>query len=87
MTTKLFGQRVPRVEDERLVTGNGRFLDDLGHDALEVAFVRSPHAHARIVSIDISQALASPGVHAVLTHEDVPAKKTYGLEFSDQPVT
>jgi CO/xanthine dehydrogenase Mo-binding subunit len=48
--------------------------------------VRSPHAHARIVEIDVSEALAMPGVHAVLIHEDVPGQKTYGLEFPDQPV-
>ena len=48
--------------------------------------VRSPHAHARIVSIDISGAVGMPGVHAVLTHEDVPGEKRYGLEFQDQPV-
>ena len=48
--------------------------------------LRSPHAHARIVSIDLGPALALPGVHAVLTHADVPGAKTYGLEFSDQPV-
>ena len=48
--------------------------------------LRSPHAHARILSIDLSDALALPGVHAVLTHADVPGKKTYGLEFADQPV-
>jgi CO/xanthine dehydrogenase Mo-binding subunit len=48
--------------------------------------VRSPHAHARIVAIDVSQAVALPGVHAVLTHADVPGAKHYGLEFADQPV-
>src|SRR5205814_6436236 len=48
--------------------------------------LRSPHAHARILAIDVSEAVTMPGVHAVLTHEDVPGKKTYGLEFSDQPV-
>jgi CO/xanthine dehydrogenase Mo-binding subunit len=48
--------------------------------------VRSPHAHARIAAIDLSQALTVPGVHAVLTHEDVPGAKHYGLEFPDQPV-
>ena len=48
--------------------------------------LRSPHAHARIASIDISKALTMPGVHAVLTHADVPGAKTYGLEFPDQPV-
>ncbi len=48
--------------------------------------VRSPHAHARIVSVDISEAVAMAGVHAVVTHEDVPGDKLYGLEFRDQPV-
>src|SRR5439155_10804188 len=42
--------------------------------------------HARIVAIDVSGAVTMPGVHAVLTHEDVPGQKTYGLEFPDQPV-
>jgi CO/xanthine dehydrogenase Mo-binding subunit len=48
--------------------------------------LRSPHVHARIVAIDVSRAVTMPGVHAVLTHEDVPGAKTYGLEFADQPV-
>ena len=48
--------------------------------------VRSPHAHARVVSIDTDQAARMPGVHAVLTQEDVPGQKTYGLDFPDQPV-
>ncbi len=48
--------------------------------------VRSPHAHARVLSVDVSEAVRVPGVHAVLTHEDVPGQKTYGLEFQDQPV-
>jgi xanthine dehydrogenase D subunit len=50
------------------------------------ATVRSPHPHARIVSIDPSAALALPGVNAVLTHQDVPGRKVYGLEIQDQPV-
>ena len=48
--------------------------------------VRSPHAHARIRSIDVSEAVTLAGVHAVLTHDDVPGEKRYGLEFADQPV-
>ncbi|HSI97277.1 MAG TPA: molybdopterin cofactor-binding domain-containing protein [Gaiellaceae bacterium] len=48
--------------------------------------LRSPHAHARITAIDCSEALATAGVRAVLTHEDVPGRKTYGLDFPDQPV-
>lgn len=71
MTTRQFGAPVQRREDPRLVTGNGRYLDDLGHDAWEVAFVRSPHAHARIVDIDVDPALDIDGVVAVYTHEDL----------------
>jgi CO/xanthine dehydrogenase Mo-binding subunit len=73
MTTKLFGQPIKRSEDPRLVTGNGRYLDDLGHDALEVAFVRSPHAHARIVDIDVTDALDVEGLVAIYTFEDLAA--------------
>jgi CO/xanthine dehydrogenase Mo-binding subunit len=48
--------------------------------------LRSPHPRARIRGIEIGAALRVPGVHAVLTHEDVPGRKTYGLEIQDQPV-
>jgi carbon-monoxide dehydrogenase large subunit len=71
MTTKLFGQPVKRVEDPRLVTGNGRYLDDLGQDALEAAFVRSPHAHARVVDIDVTDALDVDGLVAIYTYDDL----------------
>ena len=71
MTTKLFGQSILRSEDPRLVTGNGRYLDDLGHDALEVAFVRSPHAHARVVDIDVTDALDVDGLVAIYTYDDL----------------
>ena len=67
----MFGERVPRVEDARLVTGAGRFLDDLGHDALEVAFVRSPHAHARVVEVDVAGRLEIEGLVAIYTYEDL----------------
>jgi CO/xanthine dehydrogenase Mo-binding subunit len=69
------------------VTGEFAYSSDL-HAAgmLWGQTVRSPHAHARILEVDISAALGMPGVHAVLTHEDVPGQKTYGLEFADQPV-
>src|SRR5205823_677899 len=50
------------------------------------ATLRSPHPHARIVSIDTTAALTAPGVFAVLTHADVPGKKTFGLDVQDQPV-
>ena len=73
MTTKLFGERVKRSEDPRLVTGRGRYLDDLGHDALEAAFVRSPHAHARILDIDVTDALDVDGIVAIYTYDDLAA--------------
>ena len=69
------------------VTGEFAYASDL--EVAEMLWgqtVRSPHAHARVLSIDVSEALLLPGVHAVLTHEDVPGAKTYGLEFADQPV-
>lgn len=72
MTTKMMGERVPRVEDDRLVTGLGRYCDDLVPGALETAVLRSPHAHARIVSIDVEAVLDVHGVHAVYTYEDLP---------------
>ena len=71
MTTKLFGQPIRRSEDPRLVVGDGRYLDDLGHDALEVAFVRSPHAHARVVDVDVTDALDVDGLVAIYTYEDL----------------
>jgi xanthine dehydrogenase iron-sulfur cluster and FAD-binding subunit A len=61
VTTKLFGEPVQRVEDAKLVTGGAHFLDDLGQDALAAAFVRSPHAHARVREIDVTGASRSTG--------------------------
>lgn len=72
MSTRQFGAPVQRREDPRLVTGGGRYLDDLGHTAYEVAFVRSPHAHARIIDIDLSDAWEVEGVQAIYLHEDLP---------------
>jgi CO/xanthine dehydrogenase Mo-binding subunit len=48
--------------------------------------VRSPYAHARVLAVDTTEAARMPGVHAVLTQDDVPGQKTYGLDFPDQPV-
>ena len=72
MTTRWFGAPVQRVEDDRLLRGKGRFTDDIDEGALECAFVRSPYAHARITSIDVSAARAVPGVAAVYTASDLP---------------
>jgi CO/xanthine dehydrogenase Mo-binding subunit len=84
------GTAVPvarRADAVPKVTGEFAYSSDLGAAGmLWGRTVRSPHAHARIVAIDVTEALSMPGVHAVLTHEDVPGQKTYGLDFADQPV-
>ncbi|MER5622382.1 aerobic carbon-monoxide dehydrogenase large subunit [Streptosporangium sp. NPDC002544] len=72
MTTKLFGEPVRRREDPRLLTGRGLYLDDLAPGALQAAFVRSPHAHARIRDIDVSAAIEVEGLVAIYTWEDLP---------------
>jgi carbon-monoxide dehydrogenase large subunit len=72
--TAMFGEPIRRLEDDRLLRGHGAYLDDLGHDALAVALVRSPHAHARITSIDTSGAQDMEGVVAVYAHADLPGR-------------
>lgn len=68
------GQPVKRLEDQRLLTGHGGYLDDKPADgALWLVVMRSPHAHADIVSIDTEAAKAMPGVEAVLTGADLLA--------------
>ena len=69
---RIVGRPVRRVEDEALLKGQGRYLDDIRlPGTLHAAFVRSPHAHARIVSIDASEAKAMEGVVAVYTAADL----------------
>jgi xanthine dehydrogenase D subunit len=81
------GTSARRVDGVPKVKGEFAYGSDLWHeDMLWGHTLRSHHPHARIRSIDLSEAVASPGVHAVLLADDVPGKKTYGLEFSDQPV-
>ena len=81
------GESVRRIDAIPKVTGEFAYASDLfaagmlfGHT------VRSPHAAASVKRIDTKEARGMPGVHAVLTHEDVPGEKRYGLEFADQPV-
>jgi CO/xanthine dehydrogenase Mo-binding subunit len=81
------GESVRRVDAIPKVTGEFAYASDLfaagmlfGHT------IRSPHAAARLKRIDTNEARGMPGVHAVLTHKDVPGEKRYGLEFADQPV-
>jgi carbon-monoxide dehydrogenase large subunit len=70
------GQPIVRREDQRFLTGRGRYADDTApRDALAVLFVRSPHAHARLGGIDSASALASPGVVAIYTAQDLLADK------------
>ena len=74
------GQSVPRKEDGRFITGKGRYTDDIKQVGQTHAyFVRSPHAHADVVNIDVEEALAAPGVIAVLTGADVTADGLGGL--------
>lgn len=72
------GRSLPRVEDAALLTGRGRFIDDLGvrPGTLYAAILRSPHAHADIVAIDVSSAKQAAGVAAVLVGDDVKALTT-----------
>ncbi|MYW00479.1 xanthine dehydrogenase subunit D [Streptomyces sp. SID3343] len=81
------GASPPRPDGVLKVKGDFAFASDLWHeDMLWGMALRSPHARARILSVDVSAALALPGVYAVLTHEDIPGVKYYGLEIPDQPV-
>jgi carbon-monoxide dehydrogenase large subunit len=69
---RLFGKSIKRREDPRFITGRGQYVDDLKLTGMTyAAFVRSPHAHARIRAIDASAAAAHPGVVAVFTGKDM----------------
>src|SRR5438477_9116166 len=81
------GESVPRPDGVPKVRGEFVYSSDLHVDGmLWGATARSPHPYARIMSIDTTEARAMPGVVAILTHEDVPGQKLYGLEIHDQPV-
>ncbi|AYG63505.1 xanthine dehydrogenase family protein molybdopterin-binding subunit [Rhizobium jaguaris] len=82
------GKPLPRKEDRRLITGKGRFSDDFSLPGQTyAAMVRSPYPHARILGIDTSEALESPGVLAVLTGQDVLDDGIAPLPHSPVPST
>ncbi|MCY0900110.1 MAG: xanthine dehydrogenase family protein molybdopterin-binding subunit [Firmicutes bacterium] len=88
MRPQMMGARVSRVEDPRLLSGQARYLDDIQVPGmLEIAFVRSPHAAADIIYMDLEAARQYPGVYAVLTYDECPVwlwdKATYEV---GQPV-
>lgn len=81
------GESTQRPDGTLKVTGDFAYASDLWHEDMLWGFtLRSPHTHARILSVDLSEAYATPGVHAVLTHADLPAETRYGLEIKDTPV-
>ncbi len=74
MVQTYIGASITRKEDERFLTGRATFVDDINlPDMLHACVLRSPHAHARIKSINTAKALAMPGVAAVLTYPDFAA--------------
>jgi CO/xanthine dehydrogenase Mo-binding subunit len=81
------GDSPARPDGRPKVTGEFAYSSDLWlDDMLWGATLRTPHPRALVSGLDITGALAVPGVAAVLTHDDVPGRKTYGLEHCDQPV-
>jgi xanthine dehydrogenase D subunit len=81
------GDSATRPDGTLKVTGQFAYGSDLwADDMIWGATLRSPHPYARIKAISIGEALATAGVYAVLTHEDVPGTNRYGLEHADQPV-
>jgi carbon-monoxide dehydrogenase large subunit len=97
-TFRYLNKAAPRTEDYRLLTGYGRYLDDIEiPGALHVCFVRSPHAHARIISIDTQGAAQMPGVITVVTGRELaqwtnpmrvapPVEGLLPVEFATMPV-
>lgn len=82
-TNQWVGRSLPRLEDQRLLTGQGRFTDDISLPReAHAAFVRSPHAHARIARIDCATAKSAPGVIAIYTGEDLLAAGLSTVPFT-----
>ncbi|MEN6368979.1 MAG: xanthine dehydrogenase family protein molybdopterin-binding subunit, partial [Thermotogota bacterium] len=84
--TTLIGTSVPRPDAVDKVRGEARYVDDLAFPGMiHVAVVRSPHPHARVLSIDASEALGDPNVICVVTHKDVPGANVVHVIYDDQP--
>jgi len=84
---QVIGHSYPRPDAVDKVTGAAKFTDDYVFPGmLYGATLRAGYPHARILSIDTSKATALPGVHAVLTHKDVPGRNRHGLVYHDWPV-
>jgi CO/xanthine dehydrogenase Mo-binding subunit/aerobic-type carbon monoxide dehydrogenase small subunit (CoxS/CutS family) len=84
---RVIGHSYPRPDAVAKVTGTAKFADDYAFpNMLYGATLRAAHPHARILSIATDEAKALPGVHAVLTHEDVPGRNRHGLVYPDWPV-
>ena len=82
----LIGAPVSRPDAVDKVRGEARFADDLAFPGmLHGAVVRSPHAHARVLGIDASPALADPDVVRVVTHDDIPGENVVHVIYDDQP--
>src|SRR5215471_5454298 len=85
---RFIGKPLPRKEDERLVTGKGRFTDDFNLDGqVHAAMVRSPQPHARIVAIDVAAAKAMPGVLGIFTGADCAADGLAPIPHDPVPKT
>ena len=79
------GRSIPKLENREKVLGCAQYIDDLYRPGmLHAAILGSPHAHAKILSYDLSEALAAPGVVAVLTGDDVPADGRMGAFIKDE---
>ena len=80
------GRSIPRKEENRLLRGRGKFIDDIKmRDMAYLLFVRSPYAHARIASVDVSTAEALPGVACVLTGPEIKAQTQPFIEIGPDP--
>src|SRR5689334_18702560 len=80
------GRPMPRLEDQRLITGQGRYTDDFTYpNEAHAAFVRSPHPHARVLGVDAAAACAIPGVLVVYTADDYAAAGGRGIRHYAVP--